>query len=216
MSRKKELNLDEFLADAEDLTQQRTPKLAQLETLFDIKYNEFEVSDEEKNKLIECEHNIFHHKKKTVEHILMYCEALYQANQIFSNHDKNKGCWRKWLDGVQINPVSANIAINRYKFYKELNKKGINNSTKILEMPRRTLQTISSQNEYTEAEIIEIVSAENPTSKLNEIKDKKQTKKLENKEEEKTYLKKLKVKKTKMIEKLKAELKQINERLQNL
>lgn len=218
MSKKKELNLDEFLADAEDLTEQRTPKLAQLETIFNIKYDEFEVSDEEKNKLIECEHNIVHHKKKTIEHVLMYCEALYQANQIFSNHDKNKGYWRKWLQQVNIPSSSADIAIKRYKIYKQFNEKGIKNSQKILEMPKRTLLSISSKekDEYTEKELIEVVSAENATKKLKEIKEKKQIEKLKDKEQEKIYLKKLKVKKTKMIEKLKQELKEINERLECL
>ena len=218
MSKKKEIDLDMFLENAEDLTKKRTPKLTEIQTINSIDYNEYDITEDEKNKLIECEHNIVHHKKKTIEHVLMYCEALYQANQIFSNHDKNKGYWRKWLQQVNIPSSSADIAIKRYKIYKQFNEKGIKNSQKILEMPKRTLLSISSKekDEYTEKELIEVVSAENATKKLKEIKEKKQIEKLKDKEQEKIYLKKLKVKKTKMIEKLKQELKEINERLECL
>ena len=218
MSKKKEIDLDMFLENAEDLTKKRTPKLTEIQTINSIDYNEYDITEDEKNKLIECEHNIVHHKKKTIEHVLMYCEALYQANQIFSNHDKNKGYWRKWLQQVNIPSSSADIAIKRYKIYKQFDEKGIKNSQKILEMPKRTLLSISSKekDEYTEKELIEVVSAENATKKLKEIKEKKQIEKLKDKEQEKIYLKKLKVKKTKMIEKLKQELKEINERLECL
>ena len=192
--------------------------VAKRETINNINYDEYNITEEEKNKLIECEQNIAYHSKKTAQHILLFCESLYKANEIFSNHDKNKGYWRKWLQQVNIASSSADIAIKRYKIYKQFDEKGIKNSQKILEMPKRTLLSISSKekDEYTEKELIEVVSAENATKKLKEIKDKKQIEKLKDKEQEKIYLKKLKVKKTKMIEKLKQEVKEINERLECL
>lgn len=218
MSKKKEIDLDMFLENAEDLTKKRTPKLAEIQTINSIDYNEYDITEDEKNKLIECEQNIAYHSKKTAQHILLFCESLYKANEIFSSHDKNKGYWRKWLQQVNIPSSSADIAIKRYKIYKQFDEKGIKNSQKILEMPKRTLLSISSKekDEYTEKELIEVVSAENATKKLKEIKDKKQIEKLKDKEQEKIYLKKLKVKKTKMIEKLKQEVKEINERLECL
>ena len=216
MSKKKEIDLDMFLENAEDLTKKRTPKLAEIQTINSIDYDEYDITEDEKNKLIECEQNIAYHSKKTAQHILLFCESLYKANEIFSSHDKNKGYWRKWLQQVNIPSSSADIAIKRYKFYKQCDGKGLKDN--ILEMPARTLLSIASKekDKFTESEIIEVVSADNSTKKLKEIKNKKQNEKLKNKTEEKIYLKKLKVKKIKMIEKLKQELKEINERLQNL
>lgn len=218
MSKKKEIDLDMFLENAEDLTKKRTPKLAEIQTINSIDYDEYDITEDEKNKLIECEQNIAYHSKKTAQHILLFCESLYKANEIFSNHDKNKGYWRKWLQQVNIASSSADIAIKRYKFYKQCDEKGLKDRENVLEMSARTLLSIASKekDKFTESEIIEVVSADNSTKKLKEIKNKKQSEKLKNKAEEKIYLKKLKVKKIKMIEKLKQEVKEINERLQNL
>lgn len=218
MSKKKEIDLDMFLENAEDLTKKRTPKLAEIQTINSIDYNEYDITEDEKNKLIECEQNIAYHSKKTAQHILLFCESLYKANEIFSSHDKNKGYWRKWLQQVNIPSSSADIAIKRYKFYKQCDEKGLKDRENVLEMPARTLLSIASKekDKFTESEIIEVVSADNSTKKLKEIKNKKQSEKLKNKTEEKIYLKKLKVKKIKMIEKLKQEVKEINEKLQNL
>lgn len=218
MSKKKEIDLDTFLENAEDLTKKRTPKLAEIQTINSIDYNEYDITEDEKNKLIECEHNITYHSKKTAQHILLFCESLYKANEIFSNHDKNKGYWRKWLQQVNIASSSADIAIKRYNFYKQCDEKGLKHRENVLEMPARTLLSIASKekDKFTESEIIEVVSADNSTKKLKEIKNKKQSEKLKNKTEEKIYLKKLKVKKIKMIEKLKQEVKEINERLECL
>lgn len=192
--------------------------VAKRETINNINYDEYNITEEEKNKLIECEQNIAYHSKKTAQHILLFCESLYKANEIFSNHDKNKGYWRKWLQQVNIASSSADIAIKRYKFYKQCDEKGLKDRENVLEMPARTLLSIASKekDKFTESEIIEVVSADNSTKKLKEIKNKKQSEKLKNKAEEKIYLKKLKIKKIKMIEKLKQEVKEINERLQNL
>lgn len=192
--------------------------IAKRETINNINYDEYNITEEEKNKLIECEQNIAYHSKKTAQHILLFCESLYKANEIFSNHDKNKGYWRKWLQQVNIASSSADIAIKRYKIYKQFDGKGLKDRENILEMPARTLLSIASKekDKFTESEIIEVVSADNSTKKLKEIKNKKQSEKLKNKAEEEIYLKKLKIKKIKMIEKLKQEVKEINERLQNL
>lgn len=168
--------------------------VAKRETINNINYDEYNITEEEKNKLIECEQNIAYHSKKTAQHILLFCESLYKANEIFSNHDKNKGYWRKWLQQVNIASSSADIAIKRYKIYKQFDGKGLKDRENILEMPARTLLSIASKekDKFTESEIIEVVSADNSTKKLKEIKNKKQSEKLKNKAEEEIYLKKLK------------------------
>ncbi len=209
MSAKKTLNVN-----MKKISRQ-APTVIKQETLFAIDYDELGVSSNERDELIKCEHDIVLNTQKATKHLLYYCKAIYDANQIFSNH--NKGSFRKWLEKIGINKDKANLAIRRYTLYLNWENK-IEMSSKLIELPVRAVRALTSEDKqkFEETEILEIVSSDNPTKILKNMEVQKSKEKLNDKAERKTYLLKQKIKKTKMIEKLKAELKEIENDLKTL
>lgn len=187
--------------------------VAKRETINNINYNEFGVTEDEKNKLINCEQNIKFHTEKIAVHIEKFCKALYEANQVFANHDKNKGLWGKWLDNVGVKKDKANIAIRKYKLF--LHSKNIGNENiQILELPDRAVKKITDDTVFIESEITEIISAENPKEKFKDIESQKQ-KSIKNNETKEFLQKELK-RKEKQLNKIKEEIKNIKEKLQRV
>ncbi len=190
----------------------KVPTVAKIESIFDINYEELEVLEEEKQLLIKYENDINFHREKTMEHIFKFSKAIYEANQIFAKN--RNGTFGKWIEKIGIDRDSANVAIRRYGLYLEAEVKGIEEPKKVLSLPNRTVKALTGQKkEFEEAEIVEVITAENPGAKLKEIEEKKEAVKLSDTEEKKAFLMKEKIRKQHLIKKLQDEIKEIEEQL---
>ena len=186
----------------------KVPTVAKIESIFNINYEELEVSGEEKEILIKYENDINFHKEKTMEHIFKFSKAIYEANQIFAKN--RNGTFGKWIEKIGIDRDSANVAIRRYSLYLEAKVKGIEEPKKVLSLPNRTVKALTGQKkDFEEAEIVEVITAENPGAKLKEIEEKKEAVKLSDTEEKKAFLMKEKIRKQHSIKKLQDEIKEI-------
>ena len=190
----------------------KVPTVAKIESRFDINYEELEVPEEEKQILIKYENDINFHRGKTMEHIFKFSKAIYEANQIFAKN--RNGTFGKWIEKIGIDRDSANVAIRRYSLYLEAEVKGIEEPKKVLSLPNRTVKALTGQKkDFEEAEIVEVITAENPGAKLKEIEEKKEAIKLSDAEEKKAFLMKEKIRKQHLIKKLQDEIKEIEEQL---
>lgn len=190
----------------------KVPTVAKIESIFDINYEELEVPEEEKQMLIKYENDINFHKGKTMEHIFKFSKAIYEANQIFAKN--RNGTFGKWIEKIGIDRDSANVAIRRYSLYLEAKVKGIEEPKKVLSLPNRTVKALTGQKkDFEEAEIVEVITAENPGAKLKEIEEKKEAVKLSDTEEKKAFLTREKIRKQHLIKKLQDEIKEIEEQL---
>lgn len=186
--------------------------IAKRETINNINYDEFDVTEEEKNKLIDCEQNIKFHTEKIAVHIEKFSKALYEANQVLANHNKNEGLWRKWLENVGIKKDKANMVIRKYKLFLQSKDIG-NENIQILELPDRAIKKMTNNDTvFIESEITEIISSDNPKEKFRNLELKKNT---EHKET-KIFLQKELEKKEKQLNKIAEEIKKIKKKLQNL
>nr|DAT83329.1 MAG TPA: Protein of unknown function (DUF3102) [Caudoviricetes sp.] len=190
----------------------KVPTVAKIESIFDINYEELEVPEEEKQILIKYENDINFHRGKTMEHIFKFSKAIYEANQIFAKN--RNGTFGKWIEKIGIDRDSANVAIRRYSLYLEAEVKGIEEPKKVLSLPNRTVKALTGQKkDFDQAEIVEVITAENPGAKLKEIEEKKEAIKLSDAEEKKAFLMKEKIRKQHLIKKLQDEIKEIEEQL---
>lgn len=186
----------------------KVPTVAKIESIFNINYEELEVSGEEKEMLIKYENDINFHREKTMEHIFKFSKAIYEANQIFAKN--RNGTFGKWIEKIGIDRDSANVAIRRYNLYLEAETKGIEEPRKVLSLPNRTVKALTGQKkDFEETEIVEVITAENPGAKLKEIEEKKEAVKLSDTEEKKAFLMKEKIRKQHLIKKLQDEIKEI-------
>jgi len=78
------------------------------------------------------------------------------------------GLFGKWIEKLGIDRDSANVAIRRYGLYLEAETKGIEKPQKVLSLPNRTIKVLTGQkkSEFSEAEVIEVINAENSSEKL--------------------------------------------------
>ena len=177
----------------------KIPTVAKIESIFDIKY----------------ENDINFHRGKTMEHIFKFSKAIYEANQIFAKN--RNGTFGKWIEKIGIDRDSANVAIRRYGLYLEAEIKGIEEPKKVLSLPNRTVKALTGQKkDFEEAEIVEVITAENPGAKLKEIEEKKEAVKLSDTEEKKAFLLKEKIRKQHLIKKLQDEIKEIEEQIKKI
>ena len=193
----------------------KVPAVAKIESIFDINYEELEVPEAEKQLLIKYENDINFHREKTMEHIFKFSKAIYEANQIFAKN--RNGTFGKWIEKIGIDRDSANVAIRRYSLYLEAEVKGIEEPKKVLSLPNRTVKALTGQKkEFEEAEIVEVITAENPGAKLKEIEEKKEAVKLSDTEEKKAFLMKEKIRKQHLIKKLQDEIKEIEVEIEKI
>lgn len=197
------------------INNKKVPTVAKIESIFNINYEEMEVSGEEKEMLMKYENDINFHREKTLEHIFKFSKAIYEANSVFSK--KGNGNFGKWIEKIGIDRDSANVAIRRYGLYLEAETKGIEKPQKVLSLPNRTIKVLTGQKkEFEEAEIVEVIIAENPGAKLKEIEEKKEAAKLSDNEEKKSFLMKEKIRKQHQIDKLLEEIRVIENELQQV
>ena len=193
--------------------QKELQTLARVESIYNINYDELNIDGKEKEELIKYENDITFHREKSMQHIFKFSRAIYEANQIFAK--KGVGTFNIWIEKIGINRDSANIAIRKYKLYLETENKGLVEAKKVLTLTNRTIKALTGQkkSEFSEAEVIEVINAENSSEKLKEIEEKKEAVKLSDTEEKKAFLLKEKIRKQHLIKKLQNEIREIDEEL---
>ena len=193
--------------------QKELQSLVKVESVYNIDYDELNIDGKEKEELIKYENDITFHREKSMQHIFKFSRAIYEANSVFSK--KGNGNFGKWIEKVGIDRDSANIAIRKYRLYLETENKGLVEAKKVLTLTNRTIKTLTGQkkSEFSEAEVIEVINAENSSEKLKEIEEKKEAIKLSDTEEKKAFLLKEKIRKQHLIKKLQNEIREIDEEL---
>lgn len=193
--------------------QKKLQNLARVESIYNINYGELNINGKEKEELIKYENDITFHREKSMEHIFKFSRAIYEANQIFAK--KGVGTFNMWIEKIGIDRDSANIAIRKYKLYLETENRGLIEPKKVLTLTNRTIKALTGQkkSEFSEAEVIEVITAENSSEKLKEIEEKKEAVKLSDTEEKKAFLLKEKIRKQHLIKKLQNEIREIDEEL---
>ena len=146
----------------------------------------------------------------------MESKAIFEANQIFSN--RGNGLFGKWIEKLGIDRDSANVAIRKYSLFLEYQTKGLKKPEKVLELPNRTVKTLTGQKKdnFKETEIIEVITSDNPSSKLKEIEEQKEAIKLSDIEEKRIFLTREKVKRQHLIKKIREEIRDIEEQIKDL
>ena len=183
-----------FNLDLSKINSKKVPAVAKVESIYNIDYEKLDISGIEKEKLIKYENDITFHKEKSMEHIFKYSKAIFEANQIFSN--KGNGFFGKWIEKLGVDRDSANVAIRKYSLYLKYQTKGLEEPEKVLTLSNRTVKTLTEQkkDDFKETEIIEVITSDNPTSKLKEIEEQKEAIKLSDVEEKRIFLTREKVK----------------------
>ena len=193
--------------------QKELQTLARVESIYNINYDELNIDGKEKEELIKYENDITFHREKSMQHIFKFSRAIYEANQIFAK--KGVGTFNMWIEKVGVDRDSANVAIRKYRLYLETENKGLVEAKKVLTLTNRTIKALTGQkkSEFSEAEVIEVINAENSSGKLKEIEEKKEAVKLSDTEEKKAFLLKEKIRKQHLIKKLQNEIREIDEEL---
>lgn len=191
MSKKFNLNLSK-------INSKKVPSVAKIESLYNIN------------------NDITFHKEKSIEHIFKYSKAIFEANQIFSN--RGNGLFGKWIEKLGIDRDSANVAIRKYSLFLEYQTKGLKKPEKVLELPNRTVKTLTGQKKdnFKETEIIEVITSDNPSSKLKEIEKQKEAIKLSDIEEKRIFLTREKIKRQHLIKKIREEIRDIEGQIKSL
>ena len=205
-----------FNLDLSKINSKKVPVVAKIESIYNIDYEELDISGTEKEELIKYENDITFHKEKSMEHIFKYSKAIFEANQIFAN--KGNGSFGKWIEKLGVDRDSANVAIRKYSLYLEYQAKGLEEPEKVLTLPNRTVKTLTGHKKenFQETEIIEVIKSDNPSLKLKEIKEQKEAVKLSDVEEKKIFLTREKVKRQHLIKKLREEIRDIEEQIKSL
>jgi len=126
---------------------------------FDFKF--YGIEDETtRNELLQKEEiakrNIMQIQRNTIE----LGKILYETQELLANH-KN-GAFNGWFLNLGLKKDFVYREIQRYKIFLKYHNE------KIKELSIRTIKYISS-NEMTEEQVIEIIEAEEPSKKIDEI-----------------------------------------------
>lgn len=196
--------------------QKELQSLVKVESVYNIDYDELNIDGKEKEELIKYENDITFHREKSMQHIFKFSRAIYEANSVFSK--KGNGNFGKWIEKIGIDRDSANIAIRKYRLYLETENKGLVEAKKVLTLTNRTIKALTGQkkSEFSEAEVIEVINAENSSEKLKEIEERKEIVKLKNINEKKIFLLREKIRRQHQIDRLKEEMREIENKLQEI
>lgn len=196
--------------------QKELQSLVKVESVYNIDYDELNIDGKEKEELIKYENDITFHREKSMQHIFKFSQAIYEANSVFSK--KGNGNFGKWIEKIGIDRDSANIAIRKYRLYLETENKGLVEAKKVLTLTNRTIKALTGQkkSEFSEAEVIEVINAENSSEKLKEIEERKEIVKLKNINEKKIFLLREKIRRQHQIDRLKEEMREIENKLQEI
>ena len=210
MGKLKRLNLNIRGSNPTDTT------LIEVKSIRNINYEELGLENKEDiDKLIRIENDVKFHEEKTKEHLFKFSKAIFEANEVFSNN--KSGSFGKWTELIGISRDTANTAVRRYQFYLEM-QGTLKEPKRILQLPVRIIKefTGTKKEAFEDAEVVEVIESENPTEMLKKIKELKDIVKLADKTNLREFLNKEKVRKQNMINKLREEIKEIDEELRKL
>ena len=210
MGKLKRLNLNIRGSNPTDTT------LIEVKSIRNINYEELGLENKEDiDKLIRIENDVKFHEEKTKEHLFKFSKAIFEANEVFSNN--KSGSFGKWTELIGISRDTANTAVRRYQFYLEM-QGTLKEPKRILQLPVRIIKEFTGTKKeiFEDAEVVEVIESENPTKKKKKIKELKDIVKLADKTNLREFLNKEKVRKQNMINKLREEIKEIDEELRKL
>ena len=210
MGKLKRLNLNIRGSNPTDTT------LIEVKSIRNINYEELGLENREDiDKLIRIENDVKFHEEKTKEHLFKFSKAIFEANEVFSNN--KSGSFGKWTELIGISRDTANTAVRRYQFYLEM-QGTLKEPKRILQLPVRIIKEFTGTKKeiFEDAEVVEVIESENPTEMLKKIKELKDIVKLADKTNLREFLNKEKVRKQNMINKLREEIKEIDEELRKL
>lgn len=129
-----------------------------------IDYSIFDITDNEKNKLIECEKELLRGKQEIEKGTFIVAKALYEAQEALANYAG--GTFYKWFESFGLKKTFVYMALKRYKIFLKYGNKEISN------LPDRAITEIAKLEERIEnIDIKEIIEAPKPLKKLEEIKE---------------------------------------------
>ena len=210
MGKLKRLNLNIRGSNPTDTT------LIEVKSIRNINYEELGLENKEDiDKLIRIENDVKFHEEKTKEHLFKFSKAIFEANEVFSNN--KSGSFGKWTELIGISRDTANTAVRRYQFYLEM-QGTLKEPKRILQLPVRIIKEFTGTKKeiFEDAEVVEVIESENPTEMLKKIKELKDIVKLADKTNLREFLNKEMVRKQNMINKLREEIKEIDEELRKL
>lgn len=123
-------------------------------------YSEFNEIDKE--NLLELEKRAIHTGKILKENLLELGEVFLEAQEIFANN-KN-GQFALWYEGLGYKKDFVYLCLERKRLAMNYG------SSKIYELPDRAIKDIKKIRQKDETQVDEILEAENPREKLEEIK----------------------------------------------
>lgn len=125
-------------------------------------YKSFEVEPEAIDKLIRFEQDIKNHQKKTLDSIFSMSKILYNARTILANN--KSGTFGAWHESLGLNREAVSVMLKRYDLYLQTKDK------MVMELPVRAVKVITkAESKFSKDQIKEIISADKPLSKIQDI-----------------------------------------------
>lgn len=125
-------------------------------------YKAFEVSEDDAEKLTRFEQDIKNHKKRTMESLMAMSKILYNARNILANNKNGTFCI--WHESLGLNREAVSVMLKRYDLYLQTKNKNV------MELPVRAVKAITKiENKFSGEQIKEIIEAEKPLEKINDI-----------------------------------------------
>ncbi len=125
-------------------------------------YKSFEVEPEAIDKLIRFEQDIKNHQKKTLDSIFSMSKILYNARTLLANN--KSGTFGAWHESLGLNREAVSVMLKRYDLYLQTKDKTV------MELPVRAVKVITkAESKFSKDQIKEIISADKPLSKIQDI-----------------------------------------------
>ena len=125
-------------------------------------YKSFEVEPEAIDKLIRFEQDIKNHQKKTLDSIFSMSKILYNARTLLANN--KSGTFGAWPESLGLNREAVSVMLKRYDLYLQTKDKTV------MELPVRAVKVITkAESKFSKDQIKEIISADKPLSKIQDI-----------------------------------------------
>ena len=125
-------------------------------------YKSFQVEPETIDKLIRFEQDIKNHQKRTIESLMAMSKILYNARNILANNRNGTFCI--WHENLGLNREAVSIMLKRYDLYLQTKNRNV------MELPVRAVKAITKiESKFSGEQIKEIIEAEKPLEKINDI-----------------------------------------------
>lgn len=130
-----------------------------------INYTELNVTDNEKEQLINYEQVIINKQAAISVSLMEMSTALYNAQQILSREKVGDGTFIKWFEQLKLSKSFVYRCLDKYKLYL------ISNMETVMDLTVKETSMITKalkENTIKEAEIIDIIKSDNITKILDE------------------------------------------------